>query len=174
VYRFADAITGIGAQLESENDALFEKCNKIAKHKRAALKRQFRDEWRSTALALYLQHRESKVIEETIDILAKRGVTVVGNIHNSVIVPASCNVDVELINDAVCEKFNLEFKFNYKEFEKDQEWYSTLVEGIEYNDNMQGDPISTNWSKRRRLRVVPSAEFCAAGIRAAISGLHAA
>jgi P4 family phage/plasmid primase-like protien len=86
-------------------------------------------------LALYLQHHESEAVEEAIDILSKRGVTVVGIIHDSVIVPASCNVDVDLINDTVREKFKLDFNFKYKDFEKDQEWYNTLVEGSDYNDN---------------------------------------
>jgi hypothetical protein len=139
VHRFADAITGIGAQLESENDALFEKCKKIAKHKRAALKRQVGDEWRSTALALYLQHRKSEAIEKdhrhSYQARSDRG----RDHHDSVIVPASCNVDVELIDDAVCENFNLEFKFKCEEFEKGQEWYNTLVEGSDYNDNGRPD-----------------------------------
>jgi P4 family phage/plasmid primase-like protien len=132
---FAGAITDAVTQLESQNDALFEECKKIAKHKRSTLKKQFGDEWRWTALALFLHHHESRAVEEVVNILSERGVTVVGIIHDSVIVPASCDVDVSLINDAVREKINIEFNFKYKEFEKDREWYRTLVEGSDYNDN---------------------------------------
>ena len=137
-YEFSRSVRAIADSLTG--DPLFDDCTIVAKFKKRFLvELNGGRKWKATAMALFLQHQESAIMEVVINKLGEAGINPGALIHDAVLLPTKCDVDPELLAHHVKVALGFDISLKYKPLTKDTAWYSQLTSVSSFNDNGTGE-----------------------------------